>query len=252
MRRHAQRPATGEAVAGLLTTCVLAARSPIGVARRQRIVRSCRPRNQLSFFEPVSNAVRKTRSPHTTGEECPCGTGSFQSMCFDGPNSNGGAASGAATPVALGPRNCGHAASWATARLLRATATATTRALSLTDCTLLRKKQVSRKSRRSQRKAFCVLRPCSDWGATQALSCLKRQGADQIRCSIMHFFFLQIAVIVGFSRLVAAAFRRFRPTSSGGRNGRGPRARPHTLRFTFSRRLPRHFSRQPHSDSSTP
>ncbi len=55
-----------------------------------------------SFLGPASNDVRKTRSPQTTGDECPTGKAVFQAGA---PNFTGGVASDAAMPAPLGPRN---------------------------------------------------------------------------------------------------------------------------------------------------
>src|SRR5207248_756355 len=53
-----------------------------------------------------SAAVRKTRSPHTQGEERPDGTSVLHSRFVFGPNSTGGL-SASATPEEFGPRNWG-------------------------------------------------------------------------------------------------------------------------------------------------
>jgi len=60
------------------------------------------------FFVSLSNAERKMRSPHTTGDEWPDGIAAVQTMCLPGPNSIGGFSDGAAIPVPDGPRNWGH------------------------------------------------------------------------------------------------------------------------------------------------
>ena len=58
---------------------------------------------------PVRSAVvTKTKSAHTTGDECPKpGKGVFQIIFFPSPHSTGGFPFGA-DPVANGPRHCPH------------------------------------------------------------------------------------------------------------------------------------------------
>src|SRR5215471_256910 len=112
------------------------------------------------------------RSPQTAGEEWPTGIDRFQSRCVDGPNSIGGAAPAAAIPLALGPRNCGHAVLWAAAKEGK-TATATSSA-----CTAR------------------LYRRMDAWSSAGLLTTMFDNA----------LFLSQIAVIIGFSRLVAWVF----------------------------------------------
>src|SRR5690348_11843761 len=58
---------------------------------------------------PPSAPVRKIRSPPITGDECPNGTGVFQTTFLPGPNCTGRRVA-SPTPLPLGPRNCDQSA----------------------------------------------------------------------------------------------------------------------------------------------
>ena len=103
---------TGVAEAGLLVSCTDSNFSA-GTIRCQRILPS---RRSMQIIRGLfsSMPVRKMRSPQTTGDETPGGTGVFQATALSTPNSLGGLLD-SAIPWLRGPRNCGHDGSSASA-----------------------------------------------------------------------------------------------------------------------------------------
>src|SRR5437773_1602465 len=90
------------------------------VLRSRAIVKS--RFSPLAPLSRVATAVRYTRSPTTTGEECPGGNAVFQMTLALGPISPGNGASFAGNPEQLGPRNCAQSEPAATDAQLSTTA----------------------------------------------------------------------------------------------------------------------------------
>src|SRR5256885_295246 len=97
---------TGVGEAGLGPAALYSTTALLVSAGRRHTTRpSLRSKARVSI-RPSLKAVKKTRSPATTGEEYPEGTATFQTKLLAGPNPIGGLpVSETARPP--GPRNCG-------------------------------------------------------------------------------------------------------------------------------------------------